>query len=408
MLNQQLIIIDITFKTLSTTFERWTTNSSCEEAFHDFLNMLLTGIVYLSYFLKELLHHSLIKMMFEDVFTAVNSGDESELCDLSPLSEISSELDLDQVMSLSPITDEEDENRLDFLEGWLNSTSRLQYSAMAEFFLGGVPAIKNFGNSPLTEIGGREKTFEGKWSPSMLLSGHQLAYNGFFFQNYPDEVTCYFCGLTMRSLNPGLVNQLEEFHFHNSMALNFEVPCELANERLKEKQTREAQLLTNSWLPTLNSVQPEVVQEAQLTSVPGEQLTASDIRGGDGETHSLPSTCRAVSLIPGVGERGSDINGGGGGISGGGGSGGGGSGGGGSGGISGASEPWNPWNPWGQGAGWSMFSFGGGAEQAGAPNTTVISGSTTTFGIGNGDSGHRPRPSSPNDLIAVAGNGHNP
>ena len=307
-------------------------------------------------------------MIFEDVFNSANSSDENELCELS-LSEISSELDLDQVMSFSPISDEDEETRLDFLEGWLNSTSRMQYNGMAEFFLGGVPAIKNFGNSPLEKIDGREKSFEGNWSPSMLLSAHQLAYNGFFFANFPDEVTCYFCGLTMRSLNPSLVNQLEDFHFHNSMALNFEVPCEHANERLKEKQTQEAsaqQLFSNSWLPTLNSVKPEVLQ-AELTSVPGEEkLTSANVSGGDGHAHLLPSTC-PVSSIPGVVEWGSGTSGDGGvGISGGGGGGG----------SSGGWEPWNPWGPWGQGTGGDMFTFGGQSEQCATPGGTL-------FGSGN-------------------------
>lgn len=255
--------------------------------------MLLTFVVYFSYALKDLFQHSLTKMICESCF--VDSSSELSEVSLSCLSITDSDLGEEQEM-FSSNSSETEMIESDFMGEWIIANAKINNTKVmaklnTEAWMGGVPSYLSLtDDSPLKTIEGREKTFEGNWSPAMVISAYFLAYNGFFFQDFPDTVNCFVCGLSMKSLNPAL--EVEEFHYHYSMLLNCQVPCELAKARLLTKQQSQEKPEVQHWMPRISEM-PELTMNAELTS---SISWATD--------HSPSSTASLVSsMVEGVNSR---------------------------------------------------------------------------------------------------------
>lgn len=256
---------------------------------------MFVAVLYICFALKDTFQHSLLKMIFEETF----SNDSEEMSEM--WSEVSS-TELENVFSDIEKDDEKFELKQDFVQGWANvSAMNSSLNSMAKYWLGAVPSIEGFGVSRLMEIGAREKTFDGNWSPSMHLKAHHLAYNGFFFEKFPDTVTCYFCGMTMSCLNANLV--VEDFHVLASKVLG--VPCDFAKKRQDECIYGSA-MINDVWMPAAisESEVPETVP-AKLTSITNDD----DFLGAGLVADHLPPPPSVVSpaTITSTGEARGDL-----------------------------------------------------------------------------------------------------
>ncbi len=210
-------------------------------------------------------------MIFEEIFSSSEDSfvesENSEMSEMSDISNCVSELFEAQENEMM-FSSDDNESDDDYFKGWINSNVQIKSTdGMAEYFLTKPAKVSaDFSDfsgedSALKYIEGREKTFHGNWSPSMIHSSLDLARNGFFFESAPDTVTCYFCGLSMRSLQPGLM--IREFHYYNSVALNLEI-CQLAKELMEEqneKETTSEAFADQWWLPNL---EPELTPSEDL------------------------------------------------------------------------------------------------------------------------------------------------